>query len=414
MTVSYKNLSSIIFIITFSTVALSLVSVVFPVFIPSIFQEPQVQIDKFELGLLGIPLLISNLLILIISVLYYKRKLPNFLPIFFNYVKNFETSKRTTIIAILAVLSIYVFFSYPELAEYEGDQIADFKNVEIAIGLWPSSDPHYYPLYVLHVKNFFLKSSEILFFNIKVIPFLASIAVLLLTYFVTREIAKKRFAGLISFIVLIQSPVFLRFDSTATYANFWILFYLLSVFLVSRAWFLSPISYVASIFSKPITLAFIPLIWFTTLNSKIQKKKKILLSSFYGIFLIILLITFFAFPEIGGLVGVDSSSSESQFSFEEFLLGFTKIAHLLRHDWFFLLFVLPLTVGLYYLAKNGKHHANSIQVQIFGILLVGFFIEGFFVLITTEVYRLVIVIVFFAIGVGILFSKKKSNSPVYT
>ena len=67
-----------------------------------------------------------------------------------------------------------------------------------------------------------LTSLEILG-NVKIIPFLGSIALLLTTYFFTNQITNNRLAGIIAMLVLIQSYTFLRYDSFAMYENFWVL-----------------------------------------------------------------------------------------------------------------------------------------------------------------------------------------------
>jgi len=72
------------------------------------------------------------------------------------------------------------------------------------------------------------------FDNVKVIPFLASISLLVLTYFITVEITKKRFAGIVAFVIVLQSGVFLHYDTGITYPNFWILLYLFSLYLIYK------------------------------------------------------------------------------------------------------------------------------------------------------------------------------------
>ena len=401
--------SLIIFFFTLSVVGFNLISVVFPVLISGTLKDPEIEINIFELGFLGIPLFVTSLIILAIAVFYYKGKLPNAILRFIVFVRNFEISKKWTVVLIIIVLIPYVIFSIPEFSEYEGDMWGDFKKFGRLVESWPSPAEGLNSLYILHVKNFFLKSSEFLFLNIRIIPFLASISVLLLTYFVTKEIANKRFAGFVSLLILIQSPVFLRFDTLATYSNFWVLFYLLSFYLISKAWFLSPISFVASIFSKTLTLAFLPMILYSAANSRINKKGRIALTIFYGGFFLFLILAFLFQPDLGRLIGLGLGNDHNSFNFEEFILGFTIFSYHLSGDWFVLLFILPLIVGLFLLARKGIVEANSIQVQLAGILLMGIFLEGFFEKIFVESYRFMPFLAFFAIGVGILFTKQRSN-----
>ena len=64
-----------------------------------------------------------------------------------------------------------------------------------------------------------LTSLEILG-NVKIIPFLGSIALLLTTYVFTKQVTNNRLAGIIAMLVLIQSYTFLKYDSLAMYENF--------------------------------------------------------------------------------------------------------------------------------------------------------------------------------------------------
>ena len=104
-----------------------------------------------------------------------------------------------------------------------------------------------------------LTSLEV-FQNVKLLPFLGSIALLLVTYIFTNEITKNRKAGIISLLFLIQSYTFLKYDSFAMYENFWVLFYVLSLYLIYKKFYTSCISYALSIFTKAFTAIFLSLI----------------------------------------------------------------------------------------------------------------------------------------------------------
>ena len=98
-------------------------------------------------------------------------------------------------------------------------------------------------------KYFLLHASIIIFKNIRMIPLISSFLLLLLVYFTTLELTKKRIASLIAVVMVLQSNNFLTYDSTATYANFWIFFYLLSLFLILKKWYsISCIIHFISIF----------------------------------------------------------------------------------------------------------------------------------------------------------------------
>ncbi len=93
------------------------------------------------------------------------------------------------------------------------------------------------------------------------------------------------------------------------------------------------------------------------------------------------------------------------FNFNDFWNGFTTWSFQLRYDTIFLLFILPVTVGLYLTSKKGVQYADAILLLIIGVIFAMPLMAG-----TTTYnlhpYRYVPLIVFFAIGVGMLFSKK--------
>jgi len=153
---------------------------------------------------------------------------------------------------------------------------------------------------------FFLKSSDLIFENDKVIPFLASIALLIVTYAFTTEIAKKRFAGIVAMVIVLQSGIFLIYDKSVTYPNFWILFYVLSLYLIIKKIPLSPIAYIASLLTKIFTIIFLPMTLFFIFRTNFTRKKKIRIILFYGI----LLISIWGFGEFSGGAQVDINFME--------------------------------------------------------------------------------------------------------
>jgi hypothetical protein len=250
------------------------------------------------------------------------------------------------------------------------------------------------------VKYFFLKSSIVLFGNDRVIPLLASAALLVVTYFFTKLITQKRFAGIVAVVILMQSNVFLIYDTTVSYTNFWILFYLLSLYLVYRFWPLSPVSYLLSIPSKALTAAFLPMSIYFILRSEISRRQKIIVA---GITAGIIL--------AGGLASIGGVSTtqgtEEEFNAKEFWMGFTSFSYQLRFDGLVMLFMIPLIVGLFLVSKSGIKHGESIMVLISGMLLIAPVLTGFTNQ-TNQPYRFVPLVVFFAIGVGVLLSKRQA------
>lgn len=389
-----------VFIFALAVVLISLSSVLFPSLIIALTSGQEIDVEPFDQGPWLIPVLTVNLVLLGLGILYYKKILPKPIRSSFEFIFNFEVSKTVAIFVVVAILFGYIGFSMEDLAKFEGDTWGDFAGVEKIANEWTFNDGTLRSLELLHVKNFFLKSSIIIFQNIRVIPFLATISMLLLTYFFTAKIAKKRFAGIIAMIFLVQSYSFNLFDSLSTYANFWVLFFLLSLYLVDKKWFLSPISYVASLFSKPLTFAYLPMLLFFVYRSDLPRRKKILLVIPYFVML-------GAIPPI--LLSGGSSflpfGAAGGFDYHGFWSGFSLWPYQLRFEGLFLALILPVTVGLFLISSKGMTRADSILFLIAGIIFAIPLMAGFTGW-NLHPYRFVPLLVFFAIGVGTLFSRR--------
>jgi len=402
----HKNITSwIIFLSTLCVVLLSLTSVIFPALILSNSQEVKdlesIGISKivpnpFEPGVWTAVLIVSNSIIFGMYYIHVKGILPEFLIKFFQKIFRFELSKKVSLIIIIVILGIYTMSSTNELFSVEDWE--DYKGVKYKVENQPIEQS--LRTFDVPLKFFLLSASEALFDNIRVIPFLASIALLLTTYFVTAKISNKRFAGVIALVIVIQSNLFLTYDSSATYENFWSLFYLLSLYFMYRFWPLSPISYIMSTLSKPLTLVFLPLSVFFILKANLNKKKKILILSAY------LLVVLISLAFVAGL-GINISSRGEGFDSKEFWMGFTSFAYQLRGDGLIIVFLLPLVFGLFIASRNGIKNTESVMILIFGMLLTAPILTGF----TTETnqpYRFVPLVLFFAMGVGVLLSKRQA------
>jgi len=395
-----------VFIFTIVIVLLSLVSVVFPALIASgnstikNLQDIGVvlfEVEPFQAGIWAGPLVVGNILVFIGLVLYYKKRLPGNFKKMVDYVFNFEISKKITTIVIIVLLSIYVGFSFEELTTEE--EWEDYHGVKQRLESW--SPDQITSGFEPHIKYFMHWSSMILFGHYTVVPFLASISLLLLTYFFTSKISKKRFAGIVAFVILLQSNLFLTYDTTVSYTNFWILFYLLSLYLLYKVWPLSPVSYLLSIFSKALTATFLPMSLFFIFRSKISTTTKIIVSASSTALILAGIIVATTGANIGGIAG-----EQEEFDWDEFALGFTSFSFQLRFDGLVLIFILPLIVGLFIASRNRIQHADSMMVFIGGILFIAPLVTGFTEL-TNQPYRFVPLLVFFAIGIGVLLSKRQ-------
>jgi len=176
----------------------------------------------------------------ILSHSVHTKKLPTLIDKSIKFIFNFEVSKKVSLLVILALLAIYVAFSFHELLEPE--QWPDFSNIECAMDGWPFENICGKPPFHYHVKNALFFVSQNFFHNIKLVPFIGSISLVFFTYLFTVQITKKRFAGLVSMSILLSSQMFLLYDTTPTYSNYWTLFYLLSLYLITKRWQFSSVS----------------------------------------------------------------------------------------------------------------------------------------------------------------------------
>jgi len=399
--------SWIVFLATVIVVLLSLTSVVFPALILRTLGgfDDIAGIDPFEPGSLAYPFLITNFVIFGLMLLYYKKKLPTIITKSIRFIFNYEISSKLAFFVITIIIGTYIIFSVGEL--FNGQFLPDYhirtkyflENYDVTkiggLGL------------TNHVMLFLTSSSMQLFGNYKVVPFIASITLLVLTYFFTLEISKKRFAGIIAMVIVLQSRIFWFFDTSVAYPNYWIVFYLLSLYLICKKWPLSPISYVLSFLTKVLTGIFFPMTLFFIYRARIVKRKKILLFISYGILLLGVGIFFLIGPTLG--IG---GQSITEFKPHDFWGGFSTLSSTLRIDSHVLLFLLPLTVGLFIASRKGVLHADSIMFFILTMLLYSPFVAALSNA-SNAPYRFVPMIIFFAIGVGVLLSKrgltKRSN-----
>jgi len=389
--------SWIVFLPTFVIVLFSLTSVLFPALILRTLGgvDDSAGINPFEPGSSAYSFLITNFIFLALVFLYYKNKLPQIVTKSIRFIFNFEVSAKIAFFVIIILIGLYIIFSVDEL--FNGEFLPDYyKRVGYFLRTYDVTKIGGMGLFN-HVTMFLTSSSIQLFDNYKVVPFIASISLLVLTYLFTSEITQKRFAGIIAMVIVLQSRVFLFFDTSVAYPNYWVVFYLLSLYLICKKWPLAPISYVLSLFTKILSGIFFPMTLFFIYRSSMVKRKKILLLISYGIIPLLGIVIIFLMNPF----------SESAFDFKPhgFWAGFSTLSSTFRTDGLFLLFLLPLTVGLFIASRKGILHADSIMFFILTMLLYPVFLSA----LTNAVhppYRFIPMIIFFAIGIGVLFSKR--------
>ena len=399
----YSKISWIVFAFTISIVLISLVPVIFPALFSEVFFIPkseeigiptQFEIDPFEFGILAIPLIVTNISVLIFFFLIRKSQLNEKI----KTLTKFQVSQKISIIIVIILIGIYISISYSEIefgayhAEID-EEYVDWDRLKHRIinmqSIWPdqlSGEPHF--------KHTLLKISQIIFGNFYVIPYLSSIGLLIITYLFTSKITNNRIAGIVSLVLVLQSNLFLTFDTSATYASFWIMLYLLSLYTMIKTWPLSPMFYLLSLFTKLSVILYGPMSLFFILNSEISKQRKIIIAiSISLIFLVIL------------GYGTTQNFIKTDLDWNGFWIGFTAFAFQLRLDGLIVVFLLPLTIGLFIKSKTNKY-STSILILIGGILLISPITSGFLNE-TNQPYRYLSLVVFFAVGVGLLFSKVK-------
>ena len=415
------KLSWAVFLFTLFVVLISMIAFVFPALLISEMGsvneiekadlEGLYKINPYEIGYWAVPLFISNIIVFTVFALYYCNKLPDSIGHALESLFSFEISRKTAVVIFLIILAGYVAFSSVELTEdetwqdwdrvkerLEGDRNEPcdiMMTIEHCYG-WPRANPTISSGFEPHARYFLLKLSVELFDNYKIFPFFASIGLLLVTYLFATLITGKRFAGIISLVIMVQSNLFLSFDTSPTYSNFWTLFYVLSLYLAVRLWMVSPAIYLLSIFAKVLTVAFLPMSIFFVLSSDIPKKKK----AFVVLVSMIIVsggVIIFATQNLAETEGAGLNS-------DEFWSGLSSFANQIRHDGLIVLFILPLVFGLFMVSKRSRY-ATSVMVMIAGMLVIVPLISGF-TEITNQPYRFVPLVFFFAIGVGTLLSKR--------
>lgn len=398
-----KVITNSVYAFVLGVAVISTISVIFPALFPTMVIENETEIDPFELGIWAIPVILTNIVVFTFVFLYYKKILPNKVINSLNFLKNFDISPKVAAVVLITMLGIYVGLSYEELFIDEFSQWPDFYRISLVLQGWPFDSQGESTQKVLYVKNFLLKTSEVIFQNFKIVPFIGTIAMLLVTYFFTVQLTKKRFPGLVAVALTLSSFTFLRYDTLATYSNFWTLFFLLSLYLMdTKLWIFSPLANIFSILSKTLTVAFLPFTFFFIYNSNIKQNKKTSITLLYIIIVFLLVAALFLGVNPGGNINLTGIQT---FDFDQFLIGFTAWAYQLRFDYLQLLFYLPLTVGLILVSKNGIRNADSVLVLMAGTLFSAPLLSGFTAF-NIFPYRYLPFIVFFSIGVGTLFSKR--------
>ena len=233
-----QKVSYVVFFATLIVVLLTLTPVIFPALYSSVFGMFTENLDAFELGYQAIFLIVSNVVIFGFGIAYYKKKIPSLVQDIVEKIRTFEIPKRVAMISLAVILCVYIGLSASELSIDESRSWNDYNKVLLpALEIWPFGETD--NVYVQeqndrYVRMFLLDVSLDIFQNIKLLPFIASILVVVFTYLITVQFCQKRFAGIIAVIVLLQGYTFLKYDTVAVYENFWVLFFLISLYVIEK------------------------------------------------------------------------------------------------------------------------------------------------------------------------------------
>ena len=382
-------ISHLVFLFSITITTLTIIPALFPSLYSSLHRESIItSVDQFDFninplepGLFFIPIIGTGVLVLVISIIIKFKVIK---------VRSIDLSKKYSYISIIIILSIFTILSYEDVTEPEVHE--DWVFLKEGLMKWPPEKI----VYEHHVKMFLLSSSFIIFGNYKVIPFLGSMALIVITYLLTNKITDSRLAGVIAAVIILQSNLFLSFSTTAVYSNFWVLFYIISLFMiVHKTWFLYPITYVMSIFSKILSITFIPITIFFVLNAEISIKKKIISLLSLGILISV------------GIIFMNEIGMESTTDLNGFWNGFVSFSYQMRYDGLVVVFLIPIVTGLYLISKKNQY-ANSVSIMISSVLLVGPLLLAF-TNVTTQPYRFIPLIVFCAIGIGMILANQKEK-----
>lgn len=347
----------------------------------------------FEVGAWALPVVLTNAVFFCIFFLYRKSPVNGYLRTLCQTITEFDVSKRVSFGIVSVILGIFVLFTISDVfvEETSSDYLSYVKpNVEDWNWLQKGD-------ILIKAVKFTLASSSLEYLGNMKIPFyFASIALLIMTYLFTREIARKRTAGILAMVILLQSTIFVRYSTSATYDNLWFLIYLVSLYLVYKKWYLSPVSYVISILAKPLPSVFVLMSLFFVYASNLSRKRKVFLGSVFGALLVAIVILILSGAIVPNLI---------TFNLDDLGDGLNQLPILLRFDGpLYLAALMPMMVLLFMRSKFGINHATSIAFFLLNMLSIPFL----YAILTDapyEPHNMIPLIVFFGIGGGILLSQ---------
>ena len=101
-----SKISSLIGIGTIFFVSLTIISIIFPSLFSSVFGKFSDNLIPYEVGTLGVPVILSNLGLLFFGIIYYKKKLPSSISSSIDRIRIFEIPRKPTLRFLLRIFSL--------------------------------------------------------------------------------------------------------------------------------------------------------------------------------------------------------------------------------------------------------------------------------------------------------------------
>ena len=228
--------------------------------------------------------------------------------------------------------------------------------------------------------------SKIITGNYHTFSIASSITLLITLYFFSYKITSNRLSSLISVIILEFSKTFMWYSDSIAYPNFFMVMLLLSLYPFTKTW-IKPISFIASFVFKAEALAFLPLVMIR------EKSKKIRLV-YLGIALVVGSIVLAL-----NWIRYDGTINTTNMLYPQIGL------YLLDQDMWLLAILFPVTALLFYLRKQ-KVEWSGFILGAMGYCLLFQYVLPIVSTYNAFGYRMLPFVVFFAMGVALIVSKK--------
>lgn len=229
-------------------------------------------------------------------------------------------------------------------------------------------------------------ASEKLTGNYHTFSIISSIALLVVTYLLSFKITGLRIAGVLSTMVLGMSRTFLWYSDSIPYPDFWAVLFFLSLYPFKNK-LIRPVSFMVSFIMKAQALAFLPI---TIIKEKDRRVK----------------IFYIAIGVLASGIAIALNWVRSSgFNIGNLVPPYVVFEIILQDFWIIILFF-PVSALLFYLYRKKVDWAGTIL----GGMLWSLFFQYVLALFTSYgafSERMLPFIVFFALGCGLVISKKE-------